>query len=606
MLTLAFNIQPAKASGTIYIRADGSVEGTDKIVTADNITYTFIGDVADSIVVERNNTIIDGNGYTVQWTEYPYGNIGLYLSGRNNVTIKNVSITGFENGIYLDSSSGNIIANNTITNSEEPAVNLRNSSGNMIIGNNITGNRVWGVLLKENSSDNTIISNNVVNNIYGIGIELRDSSDNTLRENILVGNSFAVSGDSISDFIQDIDTSNMMDGKPIYYWVNQQNEQIPPNAGYVALINCTNITVKGLTLERYGEITLWWTKNSRISNVSASRGIYLHYSINNTVIANALVYGGVTLYYSSGNIIGGNEISSSCIRLDYSTYNMISGNKIIDSPQEGIFIWMGSSNNTVTGNTVINSSSGYGSVFIDSSGNIIANNNIINNKVSMCLQSSNNKIYHNNFINNTNPMWYIHRENIWDDGYPSGGNYWSDYPGIDIYGGPYQNLTGSDGIGDTSYTGWNLEDNYPLMAPINIFDAGIWDKIEYYVDVVSNSTISDFYFNPDEGAFLRFNVTGDDGTGGFCRVTIPKDLLWVKDGWIITVGDQLITDYTLIPNGNSAYLYFTYNHSTQTVIIQGTHVIPEFPSAIIMPLFMVLFIVAVIFAKRKASRKPKT
>jgi len=38
---------------------------------------------------------------------------------------------------------------------------------------------------------------------------------------------------------------------------------------------------------------------------------------------------------------------------------------------------------------------------------------------------------------------------IWDNGYPSGGYYWSDYNGTDSYSGPYQDLTGSDGIGDT-------------------------------------------------------------------------------------------------------------------------------------------------------------
>jgi len=68
VVTLAFNIQPAKASGTIYIRADGSVEGTDKIVTADNVTYTFTGNIimsgANGIVIERDNILLDFPGLT--------------------------------------------------------------------------------------------------------------------------------------------------------------------------------------------------------------------------------------------------------------------------------------------------------------------------------------------------------------------------------------------------------------------------------------------------------------------------------------------------------------------------------------------------------------
>ena len=55
--------------------------------------------------------------------------------------------------------------------------------------------------------------------------------------------------------------------------------------------------------------------------------------------------------------------------------------------------------------------------------------------------------------------------NIWDDDYPSGGNYWSDYTGVDEYSGPYQNETGSDGIGDTPYViDENNQDNYPFMS----------------------------------------------------------------------------------------------------------------------------------------------
>jgi nitrous oxidase accessory protein NosD len=52
--------------------------------------------------------------------------------------------------------------------------------------------------------------------------------------------------------------------------------------------------------------------------------------------------------------------------------------------------------------------------------------------------------------------------NTWDNGYPSGGNYWSDYNGTDFYSGIYQNATGSDGIGDTPYTmNANNQDRFP-------------------------------------------------------------------------------------------------------------------------------------------------
>jgi hypothetical protein len=56
--------------------------------------------------------------------------------------------------------------------------------------------------------------------------------------------------------------------------------------------------------------------------------------------------------------------------------------------------------------------------------------------------------------------------NTWNDVYPLGGNFWSDYTGVDLYSGPYQNETGSDGLGDTPYIiNADNVDNYPLMNP---------------------------------------------------------------------------------------------------------------------------------------------
>ena len=69
VLTLAFapNVQPVKASGAIYIRADGSVDPpTAPISSVDNVTYTFTDNIYDEIVVERDNTVVDGSGYTLQ------------------------------------------------------------------------------------------------------------------------------------------------------------------------------------------------------------------------------------------------------------------------------------------------------------------------------------------------------------------------------------------------------------------------------------------------------------------------------------------------------------------------------------------------------------
>jgi parallel beta-helix repeat protein len=126
--------------------------------------------------------------------------------------------------------------------------------------------------------------------------------------------------------------------------------------------------------------------------------------------------------------------------------------------------------NAITQNT-------YLGIWLDSSStnNIIGNNITQNSVYGIWLtSSSNNNIYHNNFVNNAVQVYTTYDSiNIWDDGYPVAGNYWSDYTGSDVYGGPFQNVTGSDGIGDTSYVlDLNNVDNYPLITPL-VHDVGI-------------------------------------------------------------------------------------------------------------------------------------
>jgi len=466
------NIVTVEASGTIYIRADGTVEGTDKIQRDGNV-YTFTDNVNDSIVVEKNNVVVDGAGYILQGT----GNgIGIDLSERNNTTIRNMEINRFYYGIWLDMSSENSISGNNITNNEV-GIDLNQSSNNSIYGNDmmnnwrgtsfwhssnnsIYGNNVTnndhGIWIGESSNFNSISENNVTNNDHGIWLDY--SSNNTLRGNSMTNNgyNFGVWGESLSDFVNDVDASNTVDGEPVYYWIEMRDVAVPLDAGYVALINCINITVQDLNL------------------IKNRQGVLLAYTTNSTITRNNLAsnWHGVWLWYSSNNNISGDNITNNelGIRLINSSRNNVTGNNLATNNDEGIYIW-GSSNNTVAGNTMINNWRGI-SLWYSSNNSIYKNNITANNFDGIILwYSADNKFYDNNFIHNTHQVFIpiLGYANFWNDGYPSGGNYWSDfedrYPGVeDIYSGPNQNETGSDGIWDHPYViDENNQDNYPVV-----------------------------------------------------------------------------------------------------------------------------------------------
>ncbi|MGD0027441.1 MAG: rhodanese-like domain-containing protein [Candidatus Bathyarchaeia archaeon] len=140
-------------------------------------------------------------------------------------------------------------------------------------------------------------------------------------------------------------------------------------------------------------------------------------------------------------------------------------------------------NNNVTNNYCgVNISSSYNTVFDNKIGSnhcgvlitegdsTVFENNITSNDYGVCLNnsqvSSGNLVYNNNLLNNTYQAATSGASGLWDDGYPSAGNYWSDYNGTDLFSGAFQTQKGSDGVGDTPYTiDANNTDRYPLIRP---------------------------------------------------------------------------------------------------------------------------------------------
>jgi parallel beta-helix repeat protein len=246
------------------------------------------------------------------------------------------------------------------------------------------------------------------------------------------------------------------------------------NSRGVKLSGLTSVTIKNLQIDgfTFGVWLNYSSSNILSGNILASNddGILLEYSSSNIVSGNTLTAdsaGGIRLDVSSNNTIFGNNVTNSghAVWLDHSLNNSISENNITSN--FGGILLADCMNNSISRNTM-KANSGWGVLLEYSSSNRVSENNIANNSDGMELAfSSGNMIYHNNFVGNSHQVViYAESIDVWDDGYPSGGNYWSSYAGVDTNSGPNQDQPGKDGLGDTPYAiDSNNNDTYPLMTP---------------------------------------------------------------------------------------------------------------------------------------------
>ena len=197
---------------TIYIRADGSIEPSTAPIQRDGDIYFFEDDINGSLVVERDNVVIDGLGFTLRGNgsgylgDYEY--LGFAQLGNHTVpitrlkdsnasftgiygcaeklTVRNLTITEFWCGIKIEYSSDNCIVDNKITNNTQ-GIWISYSSNNTISGNTVSNSR-QGLTLT--GSHGSIQNNSVLNNSeYGIKLSW---SFNNLSGNIIANNTNGV------------------------------------------------------------------------------------------------------------------------------------------------------------------------------------------------------------------------------------------------------------------------------------------------------------------------------------------------------------------------------------------------------------------------------
>ncbi|MCJ7422687.1 right-handed parallel beta-helix repeat-containing protein [Candidatus Bathyarchaeota archaeon] len=418
MSTMASKIQPVKAEPKTWtVDDDGPADFTsisEAIATANSgdTVYVYNGTYHENVFIHKSLTLIGENKYGTI-VDVDYG-----TAVRIELT-EGVTLTGF-----------------TIRNAEI-GVSVYWSDHNTIVGNVITnctwGGPYWGGGISLEYSNGNTVADNIISNTTECGIWLNSNN------NIVAGNTISETMQpqprvSIGVYFQDPSHDNIVFGNTI--------SQI--GIGIYAGTLCYNNTIIGNMIS---DLTIYGC------------GINI-WGPNNTIVGNTITnmeYVGIQLNSISSD--GKDGVPNACAN------NVVRGNTISNSTF-GINLILAASSNTIVENNVANNSLGI--LLSDQSNNNTIIGNLVSNSDSgiLLFSSNNTKVCHNSFIDNVQQILLSESFNTaWDDGYPSGGNYWSDYGGADMFRGPFQNETGSDGIGDTSYIVDTVnQDNYPLMA----------------------------------------------------------------------------------------------------------------------------------------------
>ncbi|UCE72923.1 MAG: right-handed parallel beta-helix repeat-containing protein [Methanomassiliicoccales archaeon] len=514
-IDMDFEIASTARGATLYVGGGGSgnystIQDAVDAANPGDTVYAYRGKYLENVVVDktinltgedRDNTTIDGSlGDDVIRVEAHWVNIsgfrvnkgstGIELADVHNCKVFNNNVSTNDNqgiwllrsidneitsnkalynymGICLTDSLDNDITGNNVSENDY-GISLNDGSGNNITNNILYANNDFGMWLHGSTNNNSIVNNNISLG-EKTGIYLSGSAGNDLQGNTMKYNGIRIGGDEVRHWnTHNIDTSNTVNGKPVQYWKNQTGGIVPLGAGQVILANCSNVKIEGqeLTNGTVGIQLGFSSSNIIVGNNASSNnfeGIHLFKSNENTIISNFvssnLQYSGINIDYSEQNNITDNYVSLNIVGIDLynSDYNLITYNTVFLNDFRGISLRY-SSMNGIIGNTV-SSNGDYG--------------------IYLKTDSSNNSVYHNNIIDNAFQAYDdTNKSNQWDNGYPSGGNYWSDFDNssegaYDDYQGINQDVSGSDGIVDNGTIGGggtnpyaidnDSQDNYPLI-----------------------------------------------------------------------------------------------------------------------------------------------
>lgn len=501
---------------TIYVMGEAHVNYA-------NVSYAQFGIYMESLHNTLNDSFFYRNNHAILSGAFGYDNLI-----RNN-TVYDSTYCGIN--VWRDS---NEITGNNVTGSGDTGICLVGAIGNLVQQNTLYRNSWNGIRIGSHSSSNVILENTVLESQTYQGIGVWESHGNWILNNTIRGNNNngiyleQSSGNNISwnEITKSVDyngislylaDSNLMDGNLIH-GVKLSGIYVESSTGNRILGNTVHDNLNGISV--YGCPMTEISGNNITSNVD---GIDSAFSPLADISSNTISWNDNFGIASQDN----NDIS--VVNNDF-LWN--TGNALQASfSNQGVI-----SDNDFLGN-------GWGVFLHDSSNMTMLGNNFTSNNYGVLLSfSSNVSIYHNSFISNANQAGDVNgARNEWDDGYPSGGNYWSDYTGPDRYSGPNQDRLGSDGLGDIPYVvEIDNADMYPLTSP---FPPSV-PMPPFPLSAVL--TGNDF-----ENVSLRWDLSPDDGQrmNSVVRYDIYGNDSYDSDG----LGYQFLGS---VPNGTSQFVDF--------------------------------------------------
>jgi parallel beta-helix repeat protein len=448
----------------------------------------YIDWVSDIALTDCNHVVID-NVKAVK------NDMGLRLERVSDIRISNSDFSDCEAGVYAYPAWGVTIDKCKVTLSKSHGVYFGTSSNFSVTNCEISKNRQLGIGIYK--SVNGVISDNVLSTNGEEGISIWSGSTYIdVTRNTLQNNGMWVFYEEIQEFSTlTIDTTNTINGLPVLFVKNQQNVVVDSERiGELILANCEGVVVRSMCFTNIGvAINMAFVtgcvidrcsfqQNGRCIEIEDSADILISNctaSVNEGVVralntADITVrdcnftrseWGTISLNYCIGGIVVSNHLSESRFGVEA----------------------FGSSALTITEN-VIAYNFGDGINFDRVTGS---------------------RVYHNNFLGRYLLAQDYMGANQWDNGYPDGGNYWSDYKGHDA---------DKDGIGDTSYfVSSGGEDRYPLMEP--------WEPAPAAPQYLPHTPI---VINGDAGFTFANGVVSGDGS--------PQSP-YIIQGWEINISD---------------------------------------------------------------------